>query len=112
MIDGFVQAVLKEVKEEYPHISTPSILRAKIIAVKKKNAYEKEVTIEWEGVERQCKLKDYYYSYSLKIISESGENNTKYPAVPNIKSKEKYAVGDIVTVALLDGELDPVIIGG
>lgn len=112
MIHGFVQAVLKEVKEKYPHISTPAILRAKITGIQKLEPYEKEVVMEWEGIERQCKIKSFYYSYNLKIISENDEDDLNYPAVPNVKCREQYELGDKVTIALLNGEFNPVIIGG
>lgn len=112
MIEGLIKTILKKVKEEYPHIATPSIFQAKITTVKKLESYEKEIVIEWEGQEKQCKVKDYYYAYNIKIINENGNVNTKYPDLPNIRCKEKYDIGDYVTIALVEGEMNPVIVGG
>lgn len=51
------------------------------------------------------------YIYTLKVVDEQAVIKSSYPTLPGIRSLAKYEVGTMVTVAMVNGELDPFIIG-
>lgn len=51
------------------------------------------------------------YIYTLKVVDERAVVKSAYPPIPAVRSLAKYEVGTMVTVAMVNGELDPFILG-
>lgn len=114
MLEEFVNiAVKKIIEQKYPHLLTPSVLNAKITKVSETGEInEKKIDFkETPWGTGECIINQKCFEYSLKIITEDGENDETYPAVPKVKSYEEYKAGDIVSVVMAYGKANVQIVG-
>lgn len=91
MLEEMIESKINiTIERKYPHLKLPVAVYARI-------------TMFQEYPEN--------YLYSLKILDENFEIDSKFPEIPGVKSKEKYLDGDIVVVLLLYGQLNVFIAG-
>ena len=114
MLNEMIETILKQVKEEYPHIETPGAVKAAITSVKnsdKKYAEEVTLTDKATGEKKECTLERRYYQYTVQPVDNRGNVLDNYPPIPGILSDKKYDVGSQVSIVFTGGELYPSIVG-
>jgi len=85
-----INVLRKQIDKKYPHIKHPEAVLAKVISAASAG--------EW-------------YKYSLRILDKKGVINEQFPAIPNVLSKVHVTAGKTVAVVLINGELNPFILG-
>ncbi len=114
MIDELVKSIISKMKTEYPQLEVPGAMRAVIVSAKKSGErYQRTIylTDKTSNYKREYVLEEDYYIYSVKIIDNDGNPLSKYPIIPEIKSRTEYQTGNQVTVVFTDGGLTAAIIG-
>ena len=115
MLAEMVKAVIKKtLATDYPHVRLPAVALAKIDSARELDSYEIENLTFYnddEGKSCQGHMEASWYEYKLTILDRFGNPDEAYPALPEIKSRKQFREGAIVSVALLYGELVPVLIG-
>lgn len=90
-IEKIIGNIVKNIlKEQYPHTLTPATILARIVSKKT------EVN---------------YFEYTLKIIDKRNQEDRNYTEIPGVISKLNIDIGKTVAAALLQGELNPFILG-
>lgn len=91
MMKQFVaQELEQQIKGNYPHLQYPPLMYAKVVHVQG-DMPSREVTI--------------------KILDKNKQPDSRFPEVPKVKTDICVEKGDIVTIALLYGELNPYVLG-
>lgn len=91
MLKGFVEKALDEqVNKNYPHMSYPSCVCARVVSVKSE-------------MER--------YICTLKILDKNNQPDERFPEVPFVSTDILFEKNDVAVVILLYGECNPYIIG-
>lgn len=114
MIDQFVDQILKEARNKYPMLDTPAAMQARITSVMKlPETFRTDCTItdQSTGESRECVMEQNFFKYSVKILDPNGADKTDYPVIPGIRSRMCFAVGDLVTVIFVGGELTAGFVG-
>jgi hypothetical protein len=114
MLNEMIETILKQVKEEYPHIETPGAVKANITAVNdsgKKYVEEVTLTDKATGEAKEYVLEKCYYQYTVQPVDNRGNVLDNYPPIPGILSDKKYDVGSQVSIVFTGGELYPSIVG-
>jgi len=114
MIDELVKSIISKVKTEYPQLEVPGAMMAVIVSAKKSGEQYKRtiyLTDKISDNKREYILEEDCYVYSVKIIDNDGNPLSKYPIIPEIKSRTEYQIGSQVTVVFTDGGLTAAIIG-
>lgn len=114
MVEDMANVIIKKVAESYPHIAVPAAMMAKITSAKElPEEYEEMCRIKdmATGEERESIVYKKYYSYGIRVVNTNGVQLTKYPAIPNVKTRLQFKVGEAVTVVFLDGDMTPSIVG-
>lgn len=115
MLEEMVNRIIrKAIAVDYPHLKLPAIVFAKVDSVKKLGTYEiRDLVIfnDDSGDSFRGHIVAYWYEYKLTVLDRFGNPDSKFPALPQIKSKKQFQQGAIVAIALPYGELDPAIIG-
>ena len=107
--------MIKTMEESYPQAQLPAIMKARVTKVTPLSETYRlnELQIEDKTEERsfEAEITGKWFEYSLKILDRDGEDNSKYPVIPGVKSMIQVEFGAIVAVALLYGELSLFILG-
>jgi len=114
MLEALVENILKEAKNKYPQLDTPAALQARITSVTmlpETFRTECRITDKSTGETRECVMEQNFFKYSVKILDNERAENTKYPAIPGIRSRMKFEVGDIVTVVFTGGDMTAGFVG-
>lgn len=113
MLNKLIQNIINEMKKKYPHIETPAATRAIIKSAKKiDKKYEEEVTLVGDTGEQKEYIARYqYYQYAVQPVDNQGNVLDNYPGIPNVISRQKYEVGNMVSIVFTGGEIYPVIVG-
>ena len=114
MIDELVKSIISKMKTEYPQLEVPGAMRAVIVSAKKSGERYKRTIYLTDKIsynKREYILEEDCYVYSVKIIDNDGNPLSKYPIIPEIKSRTEYQMGSQVTVVFTDGGLTAAIIG-
>lgn len=115
MLEEMVNKIVKKaIAVDYPHLKLPAIVYAQVDSVKKLNTHEvRELVIynDDTGGSFRGHIEAYWYEYKLTVLDRFGSPDTKFPALPQIKSKKQFQQGAMIAIALPYGELTPAIIG-
>lgn len=114
MITEMVKGIINNtIENDYPHLKLPNSVYVKITKANKEAAYYSyEVEMLINGTEENVTLKQYCYTYNLKILKEDKVTiNEKYAEIPNVKSYVKLDLGDIAAALLMYGKAIPFIVG-
>lgn len=115
MLEEMIAAVVKKLfAKEYPHLKLPAVVFAKVDSAKKGSTYTIDDLIihnDDVGTSFHGHITAYWYEYKLTVLDRFGNVDSKYPALPGVKSKKQFKAGAIVAVALPYGDLLPSIIG-
>ena len=116
MIEEMVNTALKKIiATDYSYLSSPSVVLAKVASAKKMDTtFAVEDLIihnDDAGSSYNGKIISYWYEYRLIVIDRFGIADSKFPAIPGIKSKKQFQIGSVVAVAFPYGDINPVIIG-
>lgn len=115
MLEEMVNKIIKKaIAVDYPHLKLPTIVYAKVDSVKKLNTYEVHDLVVYNDVpcgSFNAHVVAYWYEYKLTVLDRFGSPDSKFPALPQIKSKKQFQQGAMVAIALPYGELAPAIIG-
>lgn len=115
MIEEMVNKIIKKaIAVDYPHLKLPTIVYAKVDSVKKLDTHEvRELVIynDDTGGSFRGHIVACWYEYRLTVLDRFGNPDSKFPALPQIKSKKQFQQGAMVAIALPYGELAPAIIG-
>lgn len=115
MLEEMVKKIVKKtIAVDYPHLKLPAIVFARVDSVKRLGTYEiRELAIfnDDTGGSFRGHIAAYWYEYKLAVLDRFGSPDSKFPALPQIKSKKQFQQGAVVAIALPYGELDPAIIG-
>lgn len=103
------------ITSDYPHLALPAVIYAKVESAKMLDKTftvgDLVITNESTGTSFPAHIQKHWFEYKLKALDQFGNENTKYPPMPGIKSKIRLKTGAIAAVALPYGTLVPVIIG-
>jgi len=115
MLQEAVNVVMEKVIDvDYPHLRLPTVVFAKIVTARKCGTYDVtdlSITDESTGRVFPAHITANCYEYGLAVIDRFGNNDSRFPALPGIKSKKQFQKGAVVAVGLAYGDLNPVIIG-
>lgn len=115
MVEELIRSIVKQMKEDYPQLECPGAMKAVIVSAKKtEETYKRRIFLKdiTADEKREYELEQECYSYSIRILDNTGSQLEEYPVLPGIKSRDAYEAGDIVTVVFTGGEINPVIVGG
>ena len=91
MLEDMMKIVMEnKIKTEYPQLLLPVAAYAKVTKVQEFTDYA---------------------LYNLKLLDENRNIDTRYPELPDTRSGFGLESGDIVTVLLMYGQLQPYIVG-
>lgn len=115
-LQNMIQSVMnKKMQEEFPQVQLPAVMQAKItraLPVEDTILYEDvQIADKNEGRSFMADVTGKWYEYSLKILTKTGDTDTRFPEIPGVKSKISLKAGDIAAVMLLYGDLRPFIVG-
>lgn len=105
----------KKMQEDFPQVQLPAVMRARItraVPLEEIIQYEDvQITDKSEGRSFTADVTGKWYEYSLKILTKTGDTDTRYPEIPGVKSRVPLKQGDVAAIMLLYGELRPCIVG-
>lgn len=91
MLEEFTKAAVdKIIAEDYPHLKLPAVVYATVMGQKSAGAWNE---------------------YTLAVLDRFGNRDESFPTIPGVMSKLGFEAGATVAVALVYGDLTPVIIG-
>lgn len=114
MVEELAKTILNKVKEQYPHLEHPAVVKAVIaeaVELDEEREVDCEIVEKDTGVSKEVTIKYKKYRYTVNITDNEGGLQATYPPLPGVISYSKYEVGDTVAVAFTGGELQPVIVG-
>ncbi len=111
MVQEMMQALLKKIPEEYPHLQHPPLLKAQVTGRSEAGEWEEKLEITDELGTRESILKRKKYLYTIQVLDESNNTDTDFPVIPTVSSREEFFVGEIITIGLISGRPDPCILG-
>lgn len=115
-IENMIQGVMnKKMQEDFPQVQLPAVMQARITRagpVEDTLLYEDvQITDKNEGRSFTADVTGKWYEYNLKILTKTGDTDTRFPEIPGVKSKIPLKEGDIAAVMLMYGTLRPCIVG-
>ena len=114
-LEQFVKDVFEKViAEDHPHLKYPAVSYATVTASKQlTDTYTLQtitITDDGSGSSWSTHCVAHLYEYNLRVVDRFGNINSDFPEIPGVRSKAQLAVGAIVAVGFVDGEVSPVII--
>ena len=115
-LERFVKAVVGDIlKWDYPYLTSPAILLARVSAVKTlSDTYEAEeldIAIHDEVANYRSHGVSRWKEDTLTVVDRFGSEDSNFPALPGVRSKIQLQAGALAAIALPFGDLTPVIIG-
>lgn len=106
----------RKLQKDYPQAQLAAVMTARITsAAETGETREEPVEVRIETEEGQqmkgAVIQKRVYVYSLRILTQEGETDSRFPAIPGVRSLLRAKPGDTVAVAMLCGGLNPYIIG-
>ena len=115
-LERFVKAVVGDIlKRDYPYLTSPAILLARVSAVKTlSDTYEAEeldIHNDEGGTSYRGHIVGRWQEDTPTVVDRFGSEDSNFPALPGVRSKIQLQAGALAAIALPFGDLTPVIIG-
>ena len=114
-LQKMMQSVMQEtIATSYPHMKLPAVLLAKVTSCTElQETHEQSVVIRsTSGSTSTAVIVSHWYECTLQIVDQFGNVQAAYPELPGVRAAQELTVGAFVAIALPNGELNPVIVGG
>ena len=114
-LERFVKAVVGDIlKQDYPYLTSPAILLARVSAVKTlSDTYEAEeldIHNDEGGTSYRGHIVGRWQEYTLTVVDRFGSEDSSFRPC-RVRSRIQLQAGALAAIALPFGDLTPVIIG-
>ena len=104
-LERFVKAVVGDIlKRDYPYLTSPAILLARVSAVKTlSDTYEAEeldIHNDEGGTSYRGHIVGRWQEYTLTVVDRFGSEDSNFPALPGVRSKIQLQAGALAAIAL------------